>query len=175
MMMKKYVIFALGMLMGTQAQAVCSGGFDGRGGMDSGCSEMGALGELIYKRDDAGRVLRKRNDAEIKDYLVTTVEKRLERRGITMKDKNGAPVIKIDRDTVTFDLFNQNGEKIYTYTVDVAKGVPQNEKDIIAARESYDAQKARAKADRLDRIAKVQALGDKIKAEEIDGKAAAKK
>ena len=58
---------------------------------------------------------------------------------------------------------------------DIEKGVPQNEKDVIESREAYDSQKAKSKAERKGRIEKIQALADKIKAEEIEKKAAAKK
>ena len=78
-------------------------------------------------------------------------------------------------DSVTFDLFNQNGDILYTYTVDLEQGIPSNEKDIISARKAYDDLKAARRSERKDRIAQMQALADKIKAEEIDQKAAAKK
>lgn len=173
----KYTVLALVFLLSGAAPAfaACSGGLDGSDRTLSGCSEIGALGDIIYERDQTGRVLRKRNDAEIKQYLVTTVEDRLKKRGISMKNKDGQPVIKIDRENVVFDLFNQNGDKIFTYTVDMEKGVPQNERDVIEARETYDQQKAKSKAERKGRIEKIQAMADKIKAEEIEKKAAAKK
>ncbi len=173
----KYAVLVLGILLfgQTSAFAVCSGGFDGSAGTLTGCSEMGALGDLIYERDQTGKVLHKRDEAEIKQYLVTTVEKRLKKRGISMKNKDGQPVIEFNQDTVSFDLFNQNGDKIYTYTVDTAKGVPQNEKSVIESRETYDAQKAKLKAERKGRLGKIQVMAEKIKAEEIEKKAAAKK
>lgn len=173
----KYLIIALGLILGfqTPASAVCSGGYDGKDAAFSGCSEMGALGDLIYERDQTGRVLRKRNDAEIKQYLVTTVEDRLKKRGVSMKNKDGQPAIMINDTNVVFDLFNQNGDKIFTYTVDIEKGIPENEKEIIESREAYDQQKAKSKAERKGRIDRMQALADRIKAEEIEKKAAAKK
>lgn len=173
----KHAVLALIFLLScrTPALAVCSGGFDGSGETRTGCSEMGALGDLIYERDPSGRVLRKRDDAEIKKYLVTTVEERLKKRGVSMKNKDGQPEIKIDREKVVFDLFNQNGDKVFTYTVDMEKGVPQNEKAVIEAREAYDAQKAKRKAERKGRLEKIQAMADKIKAEEIEKKATAEK
>ena len=173
----KYAVLALGFLLLGQAPvfAACSGGLDGSDRTLSGCSEIGALGDLIYERDQTGRVMRKRDDAEIKQYLMKTVEDRLKKRGISMKNKDGQPVIKINQENVVFDLFNQNGDKIFTYTVDMEKGVPQNEKDVIESREVYDQQKAKGKAERKGRIEKIQAMAEKIKAEEIEKKAAAKK
>ncbi|MBR1778189.1 MAG: hypothetical protein IJ752_06365 [Alphaproteobacteria bacterium] len=171
----KYILLILGFFfLSANAQAVCSGGFDGSDATFQGCSEMGDVGELIYKRDNDGKVIGKRSDAEIKSYLVSTVEKRLKNRGITMKDQDGNMSIIINDDTVVFDVFNQNGEKVYTYTVDKERGIPANEKDIIAARQSYDVQKAAQREERKSRIARMQALADQIKAEEIDKKAAAK-
>ena len=117
--------------------------------------------------------MRKRDAAEIKQYLMKTVEDRLKKRGISMKNKDGQPVIKINQENVVFDLFNQNGDKIFTYTVDMEKGVPQNEFVVIASREAYDLQKAKGKAERKGRIEKIQAMAEKIKAEEIEKKAAA--
>lgn len=45
-----------------------------------------------------------------------------------MKNKDGQPVIKINQENVVFDLFNQNGDKIFTYTVDMEKGFPKMKK-----------------------------------------------
>ena len=172
----KYVFLILSLLLFSgNARAVCSGGFDGSKASFEGCSEMGGLGNLVYKRDDSGKVLGKRNENEIKEYLTSVVENRLKSRGITTKDKDGKQSITVDDKNVTFDLFNQNGELVYTYTVDLEQGIPANEKEIIAAREAYDAQKAKRRSERKDRLARIQALADKIKAEEIDTKAAAKK
>ena len=173
----KYAVLILGILLfgQTSAFAVCSGGFDGSAGPLTGCSEMGALGDLIYERDQTGKVLRKRDESEIKQYLVTTVEDRLKKRGVSMKNANGQPVIDINEENVVFDVFNQNGDKIYTYTVDMQKGVPQNEKALIESRDAYDAQKVKRKAERKGRLANIQAMAEKIKAEEIEKKAAAKK
>ena len=74
----KYAVLALGFLLLGQAPvfAACSGGLDGSDRTLSGCSEIGALGDLIYERDQTGRVMRKRDDAEIKQYLMKTVEDR---------------------------------------------------------------------------------------------------
>lgn len=171
----KHVFLILGLLFFSgNVQAVCSGGFDGADSTFLGCAEMGALGNLVYKRDDAGNVLGKRDDAEIRQHLTSVVEERLKNRGITMKDENGKTSIIIDNESVTFDLFNQNGDKIYTYTVDLEEGVPANEKDIISSRNAYEASLAQIRAERKERIAQIQALADEIKAEEIDKKAAAK-
>ncbi|MBR4126378.1 MAG: hypothetical protein IKR09_02225 [Alphaproteobacteria bacterium] len=172
----KRVLLLLGLLFWSEsAVAVCSGGFDGADSTLLGCSEMGGLGDLVYKRDDNGRVLGKRSEAEIKSHLVSTVEERLKGRGVTMKDKNGKPSVTVNDDNIVFDLFNQNGDKVFTYTVDLEKGLPVNEKDIISSREAYDTKKAESVRERKDRIVRMQALADKIKAEEIDNKAAAKK
>lgn len=172
----KYAFLILGFLLFSgNAQAVCSGGFDGSEANFEGCSEMGGLGDLIYKKDENGKVLRKRDEAEIKQYLTSVVEDRLKSRGITTKDKDGKQSIQVDDKNVTFDLFNQNGDLVYTYTVDLEHGIPANEKEIISSREAYDAQKAQLRSERKDRIARIQALADKIKAEELDTKAAAKK
>ena len=173
----KYIGMVLSVLLFSQsvAWAVCSGGFDGNAGNLSGCSEIGSFGDLIYERDQTGRVLRKRDENEIKQYLVTTVEERMKRRGISMKNKDGQPVIKVNKENVVFDLFNQNGDKIFTYTVDIEKGIPQNEKEVIEARENYDRQKEKEKLERKGRMEKMQALADQIKAEEIEKKAAAQK
>ena len=171
----KYMFFALlFLLFSGNAQAVCSGGFDGANSVFEGCSEMGELGDLVYVRDENGKVLHQRNDAEIRDYLVSVVEERLKDRGITMKDENGQTSIVINQDNVVFDLFNQNGDVVYTYTVDLEKGVPENEKDLISSRESYNERREERRSLRQEYLDEIQALGDKIKAEEIDTKAAAK-
>ena len=172
----KHVLFILSFLFWSQnAFAVCSGGFDGTDAVFSGCSEIGSLGDLMYKRDANGMVLGKRNEAEIKSYLESLVEDRLKGRGITMKDADGNSSVTVNETNVVFDVFDQSGDKIYTYTVDLETGIPENEKDLIASRNEYDARKAEAKKARKDYIARIQALADKIKAEEIDNKAAAQK
>lgn len=172
----KYVFLILGFFFFSEtAWAVCSGGFDGATTDFQGCSEMGGLGDLVYRRDGNGKVLGKRSDAEIKSYLASVVEDRLKGRGISIKNKDGKSSIVVKEDSVTFDLFNQNGDILYTYTVDLEQGIPSNEKDIISARKAYDDLKAARRSERKDRIAQMQALADKIKAEEIDQKAAAKK
>ena len=170
----KRIFLVLGLLLWSEgASAVCSGGFDGADATFSGCSEMGGLGDLVYKRNANGIVTGKRSEAEIKSYLVSVVEERLQGRGITMKDDKGQSHVSVNETTAVFDLFNQNGDKVFTYTVDLEKGVPANEKDLIDAREAYDAEKSDIKKDRKDRIFAMQELADRIKAEEIDSKAAA--
>ncbi len=172
----KHILFILSFLFLSQnAFAACSGGFDGAAAALSGCSEMGALGDLIYKRDENGKVLGKRTPDEIKEYLVSLIEERFGGRGVTLNNRNGRKSIKVDEESVTFDLFNLNGDKIYTYTVDLEKGIPENEKDLLDSRNSYEARKETVKRERKERITRLQALVDKIKKEEIDNKAAAKK
>ena len=172
----KYIFLVLAFLMFSgNARAVCSGGFDGANAAFEGCTEMGELGDLIYKRDNDGKVLGRRNEAEIKAYLISIVEDRLKGRGITMKNKKGQPSIKINEENIVFDLFNQNGELVFTYTVDLEKGVPENEKDLISSRESYKARKEENINFRKERLSELQALGDKIKAEEAAKKTAEKK
>ena len=172
----RYAILILGFLFLSvpQAFAVCSGGLDGKNAAFSGCSEMGELGDLIYERDQTGRVLRKRSEGENKQYLIQTVEERFKNRGVTMKNKDGEPVITINRDNVVFDVFNQNGDKIYTYTVDVEKGIPQNEKDVIEARNQYDSAKAQRKEVKRNRMKRLEALAEKIQAEQDEKKAVTK-
>lgn len=172
----KYALLIFGFLLFSgDAGAVCSGGFDGSEPDFQGCSEMGGLGDLVNKRDDNGRIIGKRNEAEIKSYLISVVEDRLKSRGISMKDKDGKSSIKVTEKEITFDTYNQNGDLVFTYTVDPEKGIPENEKDIITSRKAYDDHKAEERKERKDRIARMQELADKIKAEEIDQKAAAKK
>ncbi|GEM_PF-2151860 len=168
------LVFGAVLAWNGRAFAVCSGGMDGADSTFSGCSELGGLGNLVYERDAAGNVTRKRSEAEIKNYLVETIEKRMERRGVKMKNADGKPEIKINQSQAVFSVFNQNGDKIYTYTVDLEEGVPYNEKDIISSRVSYDAKKANETAQNLERIKAVERLGDRIKAEENAQKAAKK-
>lgn len=170
--MKKYALLLFMTLLipvSPAAAGACSGGYDGN--QDFGCSEMGALGDLVYERDPAtGMVMHKRSDEEIKQNLQKAVDERLGLRGVRLTDDKGSSNIVINDETITFDLFNQNGEKIYTYVIDKEKGVPQNEKPIIDSRKVYDDQKAQARARRLARIRKLQDLADKIKAEEAAAK-----
>ena len=172
--MKYTLLILFFLLFSGNARAVCSGGYDGAGSAFESCSEIGALGDLIYKRDERGNVIGKRNDAEIREYLVSVVEGRLQGRGITMKNKDGQTSVVIDDEKASFDLFNQNGEWVFTYTVDLEKGIPENEKDLMISRENYSARQAQYKAQQKEYLSEIEALGEKIKAEEIDTKAAAK-
>ena len=70
------LVFGAVLAWNGRAFAVCSGGMDGADSTFSGCSELGGLGNLVYERDAAGNVTRKRSEAEIKNYLVETIEKR---------------------------------------------------------------------------------------------------
>ena len=100
----KRILLLLGLLvLSENAAAVCSGGFDGADSSLQGCSEMGGLGDLIYKRDANGLVLGKRSEAEIKSYLISTVEDRLKGRGVTMKDKNGKPSVTVNDNNIVFE------------------------------------------------------------------------
>ena len=169
----KYTLLVLFFLLFSgNAQAACSGGFDGAGSAFESCSEMGELGDLIYKRDDTGKVLGRRNDAEIREYLISVVEKRLENRGVTMKNSEGQTNIVIDDEKVSFDLYYLNGDLMYNYTVDLEKGIPENEKELISSRERYKARKEEYKALRKEYMDEIEALGEKIKAEEANAKAA---
>lgn len=170
--MKKYalLLFVLFSIPVSPAFAdACSGGYDGNQAF--GCSEMGALGDLVYERDPGtGVVLHKRSDDEIKQHLQKAVNERLGARGVRLTDAKGSSNVIINDETITFDLFNQNGEKIYTFVIDKEKGVPENEKPIIDSRKVYDNQKAQARARRLERIRKLQDMADKLKAEEAAAK-----
>ncbi len=172
----KHLFFILSFLFLSQnAFAACSGGYDGANAALSGCSEIGNFEDLIYKRDDNGMVLGKRTPAELKSYLISEIENRLGGRGVTLNDRNGKQSVTVNEKNVVFDLFDLNGDKIYTYTIDLETGIPENEKELIRVRNLYEERKATARKERKERIARMQALADKIKEEEIDNKAAAKK
>ena len=174
-MMKYTFLVLFFLLFSDNARAVCSGGFDGANAIFEGCSEMGGLGDVVYKRDANGKALGQRNDEEIRKHLVSTVEERLKGRGMTMKNKDGQTSIVISSDNIVFDVFNQNGDLVFKYTIDLENGIPENEKDLISSRESYNVRKTNRNTLLKEYLDEIQTLGDKIKAEEIDTKAAAKK
>lgn len=137
------------------AHALCTGGFDGTLGKEVLCSELGALGDLRYDRDANGTVKQKRSDAQIKTYVVQFVKDRFKNRGLRLDEGN----IRISEETVDFDLYNLNGEKAYSFSLDKASGVPVNEK---AAQESRKSVNARRSAERSALLNDIKRLKQRL-------------
>ena len=139
------------------AHALCTGGFDGTLGKEVLCSELGALGDLRYDRDANGTVKQKRSDAQIKTYVVQFVKDRFKNRGLRLDEGN----IRISEETVDFDLYNLNGEKAYSFSLDKASGVPANEKATQEARKSVNARRSAERSALLNDIKRLkQRLSD---------------
>ncbi len=139
------------------AHALCTGGFDGTLGKEVLCSELGALGDLRYDRDANGTVKQKRSDAQIKTYVVQFVKDRFKNRGLRLDEGN----IRISEETVDFDLYNLNGEKAYSFSLDKASGVPVNEKATQESRKSVNARRSAERSALLNDIKRLkQRLSD---------------
>lgn len=139
------------------AHALCTGGFDGTLGKEVLCSELGALGDLRYDRDANGTVRQKRSDAQIKTYVVQFVKDRFKNRGLRLDEGN----IRISEETVDFDLYNLNGEKAYSFSLDKASGVPVNEKATQESRKSVNARRSAERSALLNDIKRLkQRLSD---------------
>ena len=139
------------------AHALCTGGFDGTLGKEVLCSELGALGDLRYDRDANGTVKQKRSDAQIKTYVVQFVKDRFKNRGLRLDEGN----IRISEETVDFDLYNLNGEKAYSFSLDKASGVPVNEKATQESRKSVNARRSAERSALLNNIKRLkQRLSD---------------
>lgn len=139
------------------AHALCTGGFDGTLGKEVLCSELGALGDLRYDRDTNGTVRQKRSDAQIKTYVVQFVKDRFKNRGLRLDEGN----IRISEETVDFDLYNLNGEKAYSFSLDKASGVPVNEKATQESRKSVNARRSAERSALLNDIKRLkQRLSD---------------
>lgn len=139
------------------AHALCTGGFDGTLGKEVLCSELGALGDLQYDRDANGTVKQKRSDAQIKTYVVQFVKDRFKNRGLRLDEGN----IRISEETVDFDLYNLNGEKAYSFSLDKASGVPVNEKATQESRKSVNARRSAERSALLNDIKRLkQRLSD---------------
>lgn len=139
------------------AHALCTGGFDGILGKEVLCSELGALGDLRYDRDANGTVKQKRSDAQIKTYIVQFVKDRFKNRGLRLDEGN----IRISEETVDFDLYNLNGEKAYSFSLDKASGVPVNEKATQESRKSVNARRSAERSALLNDIKRLkQRLSD---------------
>lgn len=174
----KYIIlvFTAFVLSASLAEATCVGGFDGNEKNYFGCSELGGMGDLLYERDINGNVVKKRSDAEIKDYIVSVIDNRLSVRGISVYDENnGTSHIEINQDTVTFNIYNDNKEKVYTYIVDKRSGVPQNEEELIGARNQIKQERAAKKTETVTRMQRLKDLLQTIQVEEIEKSGKAKK
>ena len=147
----KVLILALALFPLT-ANALCSGGFDGPKGKDYGCSELGGLGDLLYERDASGAVVTKRTDAQIKAFVVDFVKDRFKNHGVVLSEKD----VKVGETTVVFDLFNQNGDKVFTYSLNKETGIPANEKEIDEHRRQVDATRKTERDALIDRIKRLK-------------------
>lgn len=152
-MKTKLVILAL-LICPAVANALCSGGFDGPKGKDFGCSELGGLGDLLYERDATGAVVNKRTDAQIKAYVVDFVKDRFKNHGVVLSEKD----VKVGDKTVDFDLFNQNGDKVYFYSLNKETGVSANEKELFDHRAQVDATRKTERGVLLDNIKRLKQL-----------------
>ena len=143
------------------AHALCTGGFDGTLGKEVLCSELGALGDLRYDRDANGTVKQKRSDAQIKTYVVQFVKDRFKNHGVVLSEKDVKGNIRISEETVDFDLYNLNGEKAYSFSLDKASGVPVNEKATQESRKSVNARRSAERSALLNDIKRLkQRLSD---------------
>lgn len=159
----KMILLMIGLwLSAVPADASCVGGFDGTEGNMFGCSELGDLGDLAYERNAQGVVMKKRTDAEIKAYVADFVKDRFKNRGV----KVNAEDIKVRAETVDFDLLNQNGDKIYSFSLSKDGGIPKNEEALMESRKAVDAKKAAQKNDALKRIEKLKKIETQIKADQ---------
>lgn len=152
-MKTKALILAL-LICPAAANALCSGGYDGAKGKDFGCSELGGMGDLQYERDGTGAVVNKRTDAQIKSYVVDFVKDRFKNHGVVLSEKD----VKVGEKTVDFDLFNQNGDKVYSYSLDKETGVSANEKELFDHRAQTDAARKAERGVLLDNIKRLKQL-----------------
>ncbi|HBO59246.1 MAG TPA: hypothetical protein DD624_04990 [Alphaproteobacteria bacterium] len=134
------------------AHALCTGGFDGTLGKEVLCSELGTLGDLQYDRDANGTVKQKRSDAQIKTYVVQFVKDRFKNRGLKLDEGN----VRVNDKTVDFDLYDLNGEKVYSFSLDKASGIPANEKILQESRESVDARRSAERSALLNDIKRLK-------------------
>lgn len=160
--MKKLYLALAFLIFHSQAVALCIGGYDGTTGNLSGCSEIGDFGSLIYERNESGLIIKKRNDEEIKSYIQNFVRDRFKNRGITVKNED----IKIYGNTITFDIRNQNGDKVYTYTLSKDGGLIENEQRNVDARTLVDQRKRAESNFRLNRINRMKTRKEELKKEQ---------
>ncbi len=148
----KVLLLFFALFCAAEARATCVGGFDGMEANIYGCSELRALGDLTYERNADGTVVKKRSDAEIKQYVVDFVKDRFKNRGVKLEEKD----VKVGAQTVSFDLFNQNGDKIFSYTLDKTTGVPENETALEESRKAVDAKRTATRRSRLSEIERLK-------------------
>lgn len=150
--MKTAVLILTFLFVPLSAHALCTGGFDGTLGKEVLCSELGALGDLLYDRDANGTVRQKRSDAQIKTYVVQFVKDRFKNRGLKLDEGN----VRVNEKTVDFDLYNLNGEKAYSFSLDKASGVPANEKVLQESRKAVDARRSAERSALLNDIKRLK-------------------
>ena len=97
----------------------------------AGRMEVGSFGDLTYVRNKEGAILRKRSDDDIREYVVSTVAESLKSSGLSALPPGQSDLKKaviVDDRTVRFDVYDKNGDKLYSYVIDRESGFTEAEK-----------------------------------------------
>lgn len=97
----------------------------------AGRMEVGSFGDLAYVRNKEGAILRKRSDDDIREYVISKVAESLKSSGLSALPP-GQPDLKkaviLDDKTVRFNVYDKNGDKLYSYVIDRESGYTEAEK-----------------------------------------------
>ncbi len=97
----------------------------------AGRMEVGSFGDLAYVRNKEGAILRKRSDDDIREYVVSKVAESLKSSGLSALPPGSSDLKKaviLDDKTVRFDVYDKNGDKLYSYVIDRETGFTESEK-----------------------------------------------
>lgn len=161
-MMKGLMIFVFGALFSFSARADNDAFY--------GWVKIGSFGDLAYERNAEGKIVKKRNDDDIRNYVAKVVDNTLKTRGLSVfpdrKNKDVKTAVKVTENEVSFNVYDQSGMMLFPFSVNREKSMTQTEAPAAerkAARAKADAAERRFSEEQTMRRKKVF---DKIKREE---------
>ncbi len=108
--------------------------------------KIGSFGDLAYERNAEGKIIKKRSDADIKQYVADTVDKTLRTRGLSVfpdrKNRDLNKAVTVTPDKISFNVYDQSGMMLFPFSVDRKKSLTQTE--IPSAERKKALQKAEA-------------------------------
>ena len=153
--MKNIMLFVFGFLFSFSARADNDAFY--------GWVKIGSFGDLAYERNAEGKIVKKRSDDDIRNYVANVVDNTLKTRGLSVfpdrKNKDVKTAVKVTENEVSFNVYDQSGMMLFPFSVNREKSMTQRK----AARAKADAAERRFSEEQTMRRKKVF---DKIKREE---------
>lgn len=160
--MKKTAAFLLCMLSAFTARADSDAFY--------GWMKVGSFGDILYRRNDAGKIVKKRTDDEIKSYIATTVNDTLKTRGLSVfKDRKNQDVQKavtVSLEQISFNAYDQSGNILFPFVIDRKKSLLLTEIPTVEQRAASATAKASSDRYKQEETLRRKAVFDKIKRKE---------